>query len=569
MASAESGEVHKGLRNLTGQNNCFLNAAIQTLWHLPSFRERLATAETLASRGGEPSLLPAMQSLFANYLYGEDNVLPADEVRLVLGSLYSRTGQFQIGEIDDATECLEAILHSIHCEHVDVPLSEGGDEVACSPPCAACSVFKCAYFDQRKCKRCGATSDPMPTNNFVYRVWVAECIAGPQQETFQAALRRLWETGYSGPLTCPDAARSGAAACSGPCCPERWCISLPKVFTANIVWPTSHPSGSVIAAMLRMLRCSIDLSEVFSLPTAAPSPPTPSDGFVSPLATGQIGGLEEAGSVPAPRTLYRFCGMICYYGKHYVSLFARRERDKRSESYGRWLLFDDSTIRELGSWTEVKSFCIASRYQPTIVWFEQVPEGEEPWWMDDVDPKIEEQTGLNFIGDMVMDFFSALGASPSVARPATPAAGHKRAAPQLAPSVDRPWRVESPTIDASPIFPVATEDGVFGASTGGDDHVSTFSLSYQPGQRVKKVGLLLDMAGGDVVVTGYSHLKGGIKLPPELAGVPLMHRVVAVGDKAVAGMHLGNVQRLMREAIDNTGTLRLTVAPGGMFSAHV
>jgi hypothetical protein len=41
-------------------------------------------------------LLPALQSLFANYQYGDDQVLPADEVRQVLGALYSNVGKFQV-----------------------------------------------------------------------------------------------------------------------------------------------------------------------------------------------------------------------------------------------------------------------------------------------------------------------------------------------------------------------------------------------------------------------------------------------------------------------------------------
>ena len=47
-----------------------------------------------------------------------------------------------MGEIDDAVECLEAILATIHCEAVGVPLKEGGDDLVCMPPCPACAVFK-------------------------------------------------------------------------------------------------------------------------------------------------------------------------------------------------------------------------------------------------------------------------------------------------------------------------------------------------------------------------------------------------------------------------------------------
>lgn len=90
MASREEdGDIHRGLRNLAGQNNCFLNSALQTLWHLPKFRETLACSppiptESAASADAEAAsstkLLPPLQSLFANYQWGDDSVLPADEV---------------------------------------------------------------------------------------------------------------------------------------------------------------------------------------------------------------------------------------------------------------------------------------------------------------------------------------------------------------------------------------------------------------------------------------------------------------------------------------------------------
>jgi hypothetical protein len=84
----EDQDIHRGLRNLIGQNNCFLNSALQTLWHLPRFRKALdefkfPEAAEGASKDDTSSmqLLPSLQTLFANFKYGESYVLPADEVR--------------------------------------------------------------------------------------------------------------------------------------------------------------------------------------------------------------------------------------------------------------------------------------------------------------------------------------------------------------------------------------------------------------------------------------------------------------------------------------------------------
>jgi hypothetical protein len=46
-----------------------------------------------------------------------------------------------VGEIDDAVECLEAILLRVHCEAVGCGPSDAADRV-CNPACPACSVFK-------------------------------------------------------------------------------------------------------------------------------------------------------------------------------------------------------------------------------------------------------------------------------------------------------------------------------------------------------------------------------------------------------------------------------------------
>ena len=42
----QAGRVEKGLANGFGQNNCFLNVVIQSLWHLSPFREKFSSWET-------------------------------------------------------------------------------------------------------------------------------------------------------------------------------------------------------------------------------------------------------------------------------------------------------------------------------------------------------------------------------------------------------------------------------------------------------------------------------------------------------------------------------------------
>ena len=57
--------------------------------------------------------------------------------------LFAPQGKFQLGEVDDAGECYEAIVEHIHCAACGVPETEGGREQSCGyPPCPACAQFK-------------------------------------------------------------------------------------------------------------------------------------------------------------------------------------------------------------------------------------------------------------------------------------------------------------------------------------------------------------------------------------------------------------------------------------------
>ncbi len=69
--------VAQGLRNLSGQNNCFLNASLQTLWHLPAFRKSLEEIE--AAGQGHDRALEGMTA----WLESRGLVSPEDPIALL------------------------------------------------------------------------------------------------------------------------------------------------------------------------------------------------------------------------------------------------------------------------------------------------------------------------------------------------------------------------------------------------------------------------------------------------------------------------------------------------------
>lgn len=158
--------THKGLSNNSGENNCFLNATMQALWHLGPFRVELqdfvashqylidaapgsdaGTDPSSSSSGsyvdssrdgdvsvspaspggvGKDHLLRALCKMFNQYEHGTDAVVSPDELRNVIGQLNK---QFHVGNIADANEMLEVILERIHSEW--------------SPSCTSLEGHKC------------------------------------------------------------------------------------------------------------------------------------------------------------------------------------------------------------------------------------------------------------------------------------------------------------------------------------------------------------------------------------------------------------------------------------------
>ena len=170
-------QTHRGLRNLAGENNCFLNVTIQALWHIGPFRHQLqmliakkAIAKeknVVESVGQNKSILDALCNLFYLYQYTELSFLPPTELRTTLSNLFA---QFQLGAIADANETLEAILDQIHNECLP----------ACSHSthkCLAHTVFGGLLMEQASCSECSETSVPMLRSDYVHYVYAAELIS--------------------------------------------------------------------------------------------------------------------------------------------------------------------------------------------------------------------------------------------------------------------------------------------------------------------------------------------------------------------------------------------------------
>lgn len=297
-------QTHKGLRNLSGENNCFLNATIQALWHLGPFRyelqnliskAKLTDGKSSSEKKKKIGLLDALCNLFVEYQYTELSILPPTELRETLSELFK---QFQLGEIADANETLEAILETIHLE--------------CTPKCChnkhnclAHNVFGGLLTEQATCLDCSSSSAPMLRSDFVHYVYAAELIALGQADV----KRHLTQEGSSiddcgptlrnfghllhdcmgvSPRCCPslDARTSGtpsadkadeggptiniesapaATKCSGKADVKLYALEPPMALAISIGWTHSREKAETLNAFLSLVSYTIELGDLFDL----------------------------------------------------------------------------------------------------------------------------------------------------------------------------------------------------------------------------------------------------------------------------------------------------------------
>ena len=122
--------IHRGLDNPSGANNCFLNAVVQTLWHVRPFREALQqyiySENWKTCEDPDNDILMQLSSLFIEYEFTDMETLPPTELRKAMSKV---SDNFGMGKIADANELLDVILNLLH-ESASPPCSESNRCIA-------------------------------------------------------------------------------------------------------------------------------------------------------------------------------------------------------------------------------------------------------------------------------------------------------------------------------------------------------------------------------------------------------------------------------------------------------
>ncbi|XP_077960901.1 inactive ubiquitin carboxyl-terminal hydrolase 54a isoform X2 [Gasterosteus aculeatus] len=336
----------KGLSNEPGQNSCFLNSALQVLWHLDIFRRSFRQLTTHKCME-DSCIFCALKSIFAQFQYSSEKVLPSDALRSALAKTFQDEQRFQLGIMDDAAECFENILMRIHFHIAE----ETKEDICTARHCIPHQKFAMTLFEQCVCSSCGASSDPLP---FIQMVHYISTTSLCNQAVKMLETREKATPGMFGELL-RNASMGDLRSCPSQCGQQlrmaRVLLNSPEIITIGLVWDSEQ--SDLAEDVIHTLGTCLRLGDLFYRVT------------------------EEK----ARQSELYLVGMVCYYGKHYSTFFFQTK-------IRRWMYFDDAHVKEIGpKWKDVVSRCIKGHYQPLLLLYAD-PRGT-PVSVQDLPPRFD------------------------------------------------------------------------------------------------------------------------------------------------------------------------------------
>ncbi|XDV17565.1 hypothetical protein PO909_023404 [Leuciscus waleckii] len=317
----------KGLLNEPGQNSCFLNSAVQVLWHLDIFRRSLRQLPNHYCLG-DSCIFCALKGIFCQFQHSRERALPSDNLRNALAETFKDEQRFQLGFMDDAAECFENILQRIHLH-----IAPDDDIDACtSKSCITHQKFAMALYEQSVCRSCGASSDPLPFTELVHYVSTTALCQQASEMRDERMRPDMFGELLKAASTVGDM-RNCPSNCGQRIKIRRVLMNSPEIVTIGFVWDSEH--SDLTEDVLRSLGPHLNLSGLFYRVT------------------------DER----AKKSELLLVGMICYSSRHYCA-FAYHTKSSK------WVFFDDANVKEVGSrWKDVVTKCIKGHFQPLLLFY--------------------------------------------------------------------------------------------------------------------------------------------------------------------------------------------------------
>ncbi|KAA0722311.1 Inactive ubiquitin carboxyl-terminal hydrolase 53 [Triplophysa tibetana] len=216
----------KGLLNEPGQNSCFLNSAVQ--------------------------------SIFCQFQQSRERALPSDTLRHALAETFKDEQRFQLGIMDDAAECFENILERIHLHLV----SDSATEICTSKSCITHQKFAMTLYEQFVCRSCGASSDPHPFTELVH--YVSSTALCQQVERVLEKTDRLRSDMFGELLQAANTIgdlRNCPSNCGQSIKIRRVLMNCPEIVTIGFVWDAEQ--SDLTEDVIRSLGPNLNLSGLF------------------------------------------------------------------------------------------------------------------------------------------------------------------------------------------------------------------------------------------------------------------------------------------------------------------
>lgn len=171
------------------------------------------------------------------------------------------------------------------------------------------------------------------------------------------------------------------------CNTYRFLRKAPEVFALGLVWDSPNSTTEDITELIDMISLRIDLSNVFSMKNVRPRDAVP---FLYLILYSFVFFSFHLLSFQRAHT-YKFRGMICYYGLHYIAYFYNCDLKQ-------WFSFDDANVKEVhtilslfflfllravyrflllifwkigADWPSIRERCIKGRMQPSVLFYEK------------------------------------------------------------------------------------------------------------------------------------------------------------------------------------------------------
>ncbi|KAH9256355.1 hypothetical protein BASA81_005588 [Batrachochytrium salamandrivorans] len=316
-----------GLSNATGENSCFLNSALQCLFHVPRVRHEICYSMHVLECQVDDCFQCCLNKTFME-LHTSPITVSSVEIRIALAKL-----GFAMNEKADSVEALLIILEQIERTFPNLV----GCRVVCGVECPTCkSALDAGQLQTNPTTLSFYVNYGMvPRVNAPFTSFIHDASAGliGHSDEIDSFNEKVLLASTEELVSCP-------VCDTGSLEPERRVIANPGLYIIGLTWPSASSSRAEIKAVLECISLDVDVTAI----------------------EGESSGID----VPN-RILASLRSLTCYYGKHCVCFCL-------CEDGGGWYLFDDFNVKLVGkTWVECAQHILSCSYQPVSLFYEPNP----------------------------------------------------------------------------------------------------------------------------------------------------------------------------------------------------